>query len=33
MPAFGPTSDAGWSEEKIWYMVEFVRRFSRPQGK
>ena len=33
MPAFGPTSDSGWSEEKIWYMVEFIRRFSRPEGK
>jgi len=30
MPAFGPTSAAGWSEEKIWGMVAFVRRFSEP---
>ena len=28
MPAFGPESDAGWSEEKIWFMVAFVRRFA-----
>ncbi len=28
MPAFGPDSDHGWSEEKIWQMVSFVRRFS-----
>ena len=30
MPAFGPDSDHGWSEEKIWYMVGFVRRFAEP---
>jgi mono/diheme cytochrome c family protein len=30
MPAFGPESDHGWSEEKIWHMVAFVRRFSAP---
>jgi hypothetical protein len=28
MPAFGPTSDHGWSEDKIWRMVAFVRRFA-----
>lgn len=28
MPAFGPESAQGWPEEKIWYMVAFVRRFS-----
>lgn len=31
MPAFGPRSAHGWNEEKIWSMVRFVRRFSRPQ--
>ncbi len=25
MPAFGPESDHGWGENKIWYMVAFVR--------
>jgi len=29
MPAFGPDSAQGWSEEKIWHMVAFVRRFAR----
>jgi mono/diheme cytochrome c family protein len=29
MPAFGPESDHGWNDEKIWSMVHFVRRFSR----
>jgi len=34
MPAFGPDSDHGWSEQKIWEMVAFVRRFSRaPKGE
>ena len=28
MPAYGPESDVGWSEEKIWKMVHFVRRFA-----
>ena len=28
MPAFGPESDHGWSEKKIWEMVAFVRRFA-----
>ena len=33
MPAFGPESDHGWSEKKIWEMVAFVRRFSEtPDG-
>jgi mono/diheme cytochrome c family protein len=31
MPAFGPGSDHGWSEEKIWYMVAYVRRFAEPR--
>ena len=31
MPAFGPESDHGWSEEKIWHMVAFVRRFAAPE--
>jgi mono/diheme cytochrome c family protein len=31
MPAFGPTSDHGWSEDKIWHMVAFVRRFAAPE--
>ena len=30
MPEFGPESDQAWTEEKIWYMVAFVRRFSEP---
>ena len=29
MPAFGPESDHGWSENKIWYLVAFVRRFAK----
>ena len=28
MPAFGPESDHAWTEEKIWSMVHFIRRFS-----
>jgi mono/diheme cytochrome c family protein len=28
MPAFGPESDYAWTEDKIWHMVAFVRRFS-----
>jgi len=28
MPAFGPESDCAWTEDKIWHMVAFVRRFS-----
>lgn len=30
MPAYGPDSDHGWSEDKIWYMVAYVRRFAKP---
>jgi mono/diheme cytochrome c family protein len=30
MPAFGPGTDHSWTEEKIWYMVGYVRRFARP---
>ena len=33
MPAFGPDSDHGWSENKIWYMVAFIRRFSQPPAE
>ena len=29
MPAFGPESDHGWKEDKIWHMVAFIRRFSQ----
>lgn len=29
MPAFGPGTDHNWDEEKIWYMVDYVRRFSK----
>ncbi len=32
MPAFGPESAQGWSEERVWYMVAFIRRFSEPAG-
>jgi mono/diheme cytochrome c family protein len=28
MPAFGPGSDHAWTEDKIWHMVAFVRRFA-----
>ncbi len=28
MPAFGPESDQGWSEQKVWQMVAFIRRFA-----
>ncbi|MBW2716577.1 MAG: cytochrome c [Deltaproteobacteria bacterium] len=28
MPAFGPESDYAWTEDKIWHMVAFVRRFA-----
>jgi mono/diheme cytochrome c family protein len=31
MPAFGPGSAHAWSEDKIWRMVAFVRRFA--EGK
>jgi mono/diheme cytochrome c family protein len=30
MPAYGPGSDHGWNEEKIWGMVAYVRRFAKP---
>jgi len=33
MPAYGPESDHGWSEKKIWEMVAFVRRFAEPPPK
>jgi mono/diheme cytochrome c family protein len=33
MPAFGPESDQGWSKNKIWYMVAFIRRFSQPPAE
>ncbi len=29
MPGFGPESSQGWSEEKLWHMVAFIRRFAR----
>jgi len=29
MPAFGPESDAGWPEQKVWSMVAFIRRFAQ----
>jgi len=32
MPAFGPESDHAWTEEKIWHMVAFVRRFAVPNN-
>ena len=32
MPDFGPESSHGWSEEKIWRMVAFVRRFAQSPG-
>jgi len=28
MPAFGPESDHAWTDDKIWHMVAFIRRFS-----
>jgi hypothetical protein len=30
MPGYGPESDVAWSEDKIWHMVLFVRRFADP---
>jgi len=33
MPAFGPESALGWSDDKIWRMVAFVRRFAQPQAE
>jgi len=32
MPAFGPESDYAWSEEKIWHLVAYVRRFATISG-
>ena len=32
MPAYGPESSHGWTEEKVWRMVAFVRRFAQPTG-
>jgi len=32
MPAFGPESDHAWSEEKVWHMVAYVRRFAAGGG-
>lgn len=29
MPGFGPESSQGWSEQKIWQMAAFIRRFAR----
>jgi mono/diheme cytochrome c family protein len=29
MPAFGPESDYAWTEEKIWHLVAYVRRFAK----
>lgn len=29
MPAFGPESDHAWSEDKIWHLVAYVRRFAQ----
>ena len=28
MPAFGPRSDQGWSEDKVWHLVAYVRLFA-----
>lgn len=33
MPAYGPGSATGWSEDKIWGMVAYVRRFAAPDGE
>jgi len=33
MPAFGPGSDHAWTEDKIWHMVAFVRRFAQASGQ
>lgn len=30
MPAYGPESDHGWSEQKVWKMVAWVRRLAAP---
>ncbi len=33
MPAFGPGSDQAWTEDKIWHMVAFVRRFAKVSSR
>jgi mono/diheme cytochrome c family protein len=33
MPAFGPESDHAWTEEKIWHMVAYVRRYAQGSAK
>lgn len=33
MPAFGPESDHAWTDDKIWHMVAFVRRFAQPSDE
>ena len=33
MPAFGPGSDHAWTEDKIWHMVAFVRRFPKASSR
>lgn len=33
MPAYGPTSDHAWSEDKVWHMVTFIRRFAAPASQ
>lgn len=33
MPAFGPESDHAWTEDKIWHLVAFIRRFAEPVGE
>ncbi|MBW2494130.1 MAG: c-type cytochrome [Deltaproteobacteria bacterium] len=33
MPAFGPGSDHAWTEDKIWHMVAFVRRFAQASSQ
>ena len=32
MPGFGPGSDQGWSEDRVWRMTAYVRRFSQPES-
>jgi len=33
MPAYGPESDHGWSELKIWHMVAYIRHFSEAEAE
>jgi len=33
MPAYGPESSHGWTDEKVWRMVAFVRRFAQSAGE